>query len=100
MQMLHANVHWLVLIHSKAIGSMHVTVPGSRVLGYQLPVQLPVYTRTDMALFYSRCLQDLPRLTVNDIDRLVTTSCAAPNSKREKGFKMYIGSYIDNYEGK
>lgn len=79
---------------------MHDTVPGSRVLGYQLPVLIPVYTRTDMALFYSRCLQDLPRLTVNDIDRFVKTSCAAPKSKREKGFKMYIGSYIDNYEGK
>ncbi len=53
-----------------------------------------------MALFYTRCLQDLPRLTINDVDRLVKKSCPTPSSKREKGFKMYIASYIDNYEGK
>ncbi|ROL42681.1 hypothetical protein DPX16_14088 [Anabarilius grahami] len=52
-----------------------------------------------MALFYTRCLQDLPRLTINDVDRLVKKSCPTPSSKREKGFKMYIASYIDNYEG-
>ncbi|KAI4879217.1 hypothetical protein NFI96_024948, partial [Prochilodus magdalenae] len=25
-------------------------------------------------------------------------SSTAPRSKREKGFKMYVSSYIDNYE--
>ncbi|KAL6470614.1 hypothetical protein MHYP_G00217330 [Metynnis hypsauchen] len=52
----------------------------------------------DMAFFYTRCLQDLPCLTINDVDRLVKMSCTTPSSKREKGFKMYIASYIDDYE--
>ncbi|KAJ8016002.1 hypothetical protein DPEC_G00002600 [Dallia pectoralis] len=51
-----------------------------------------------MALFYSRCLQDLPKITISDVHRLVQAASSAPRSKREKGFKMYISSYIDNYE--
>ena len=53
-----------------------------------------------MALFYSRCLQDLPSISISDVHRLVQTGSSAPRSKREKGFKMYLSSYIDNYEGK
>ncbi|KAI4873696.1 hypothetical protein NFI96_007229, partial [Prochilodus magdalenae] len=48
--------------------------------------------------FYTRCLQDLPRMTVNDVHRIVKTHAVASSSKKEKGFKMYISSYIDNYE--
>lgn len=62
--------------------------------------EILAHLTTTMALFYTRCLQDLPRLSINDVDRLVKKSCTTPSSKREKGFKMYIASYIDNYEGK
>ncbi|XP_076857207.1 uncharacterized protein LOC143510856 [Brachyhypopomus gauderio] len=48
--------------------------------------------------FYKRCLQDLPKITINDVQRIIQASTAAPRSKREKGFKMYVSSYIDNYE--
>lgn len=51
-----------------------------------------------MALFYSRCLQDLPKLTISDITRLIGELSSAPRSKKEKGFKFYVSNYIDNYE--
>ncbi|KAK0155175.1 hypothetical protein N1851_002500 [Merluccius polli] len=43
---------------------------------------------------------DLPRISITDVYRLVQTGSSAPRSKREKGYKMYLSSYIDNYEGK
>ncbi|KAI4896553.1 hypothetical protein NFI96_006808 [Prochilodus magdalenae] len=46
--------------------------------------------------FYTRCLQDLPKVTINDVQHIVQASSTAPRSKREKGFKMYVSSYIDN----
>lgn len=49
--------------------------------------------------FFTRCLQDLPQININDVHRLVKSATETPASKNEKGFKMYIGSYIDNYEG-
>lgn len=52
------------------------------------------------ALFYSRCLQDLPKVNISDVHRIVHAGSSAPRSTREKGFKFYISSYIDNYEGK
>ncbi|KAI4871214.1 hypothetical protein NFI96_003480 [Prochilodus magdalenae] len=48
--------------------------------------------------FYTQCLQDLPKVTINDVQHIIQASSTAPRSKREKGFKMYISSYIDNYE--
>ncbi|CAL8293135.1 unnamed protein product [Arctogadus glacialis] len=57
-------------------------------------------TSGTMAMFFTRCLQDLPKLTISDVHRLVQKGCVAPRSKREKGYKMYLLSYIDNFEGK
>ncbi|CAB1321139.1 unnamed protein product [Coregonus sp. 'balchen'] len=51
-----------------------------------------------MALFYTRCLQELPKITVTDVHRLAKTSSKAPTSKLEKGFKLYASSYLFNYE--
>ncbi|CAJ0600743.1 unnamed protein product [Cylicocyclus nassatus] len=51
-----------------------------------------------MAVFYTRCLQDLPKITITDVHRIVQAASSTPRSKREKGYKMYISSYIDNYE--
>lgn len=48
---------------------------------------------------YTRCLQELPAINVNDVNRIVRLSAVTPNSKKEKGFKLYISSYIDNFEG-
>ncbi|CAB1354054.1 unnamed protein product, partial [Coregonus sp. 'balchen'] len=53
-----------------------------------------------MALFYTRCLQELPKITVTDVHRLAKTSSKAPTSKLEEGFKLYVSSYLFNYEGK
>ncbi|XDV37930.1 hypothetical protein PO909_007468 [Leuciscus waleckii] len=51
-----------------------------------------------MALFYTRCLQELPKLTITDVHRLCKSSSKSPTSKLEKGFKMYASSYIHGYE--
>lgn len=56
--------------------------------------------RRAMALFYTRCLQDLPKVTITDVLRLIRTLSSAPRCKKEKGFKFYVSNYIDNYEGK
>ncbi|KAK7151608.1 hypothetical protein R3I94_008063 [Phoxinus phoxinus] len=50
-----------------------------------------------MATFYTRCLQDLPRINVTDVHRICKTT-KAPSSKLEKGFKLYAASYIHGYE--
>ena len=52
-----------------------------------------------MSQFFTRCLQDLPQININDVHRIVTSASETPASKNEKGFNMYLGSYIDNYEG-
>lgn len=53
-----------------------------------------------MSTFYTRSLQDLPKITISDVNRLMKAWSSTPRSKREKGYKMYLSSYIDNYEGK
>ncbi|XP_016114427.1 uncharacterized protein [Sinocyclocheilus grahami] len=47
---------------------------------------------------FTRCLQDLPKISISDIHRIVDAWSPAPTSKRNKGFKFYISSYIHNYE--
>ncbi|CAM4321719.1 unnamed protein product [Leuciscus chuanchicus] len=49
--------------------------------------------------FYTRCLQDLPQVNINDVHRLIQENSKASSSKREKGFKLYISSYIHDCEG-
>ncbi len=49
--------------------------------------------------FYTRSLQELPWITVNDVNRIVRLASVTPSSKKEKGFKLYVSSYIDNFEG-
>ncbi len=39
------------------------------------------------------------RITVNDVNRIVRLASVTPSSKKEKGFKLYVSSYIDNFEG-
>ncbi|KAL3057139.1 hypothetical protein OYC64_007597 [Pagothenia borchgrevinki] len=50
-----------------------------------------------MATFYTRCLQELPKLNISDVHRICRTT-KAPASKLNKGFKLYAASYIHNYE--
>lgn len=38
----------------------------------------------DSMTYYTRCLRELPQITVN---RIVGQSAVTPNSKKEKGFK-------------
>lgn len=45
-------------------------------------------------------LQDLPEITVNDVGRIIQEACRTSVTKKEKGFKLYVSSYIHNYEGK
>ncbi|RVE56269.1 hypothetical protein OJAV_G00219580 [Oryzias javanicus] len=48
--------------------------------------------------YFTRCLQALPKIDVNDIYRIVDQCSPAPGCKREKGFRLYISSYIHNFE--
>ncbi|XP_076836752.1 uncharacterized protein LOC143482301 [Brachyhypopomus gauderio] len=48
--------------------------------------------------FYTRSLQDLPRITINDVTRIIHTSCRTSSTMKEKAFKLYISSYVHNYE--
>ena len=48
---------------------------------------------------YTRCLQELPAVNVNDVNNIVRQLSVTHKSKKEKGFKLYISSYIDNFEG-
>ncbi|KAI4873001.1 hypothetical protein NFI96_016674, partial [Prochilodus magdalenae] len=48
--------------------------------------------------FFTRSLQDLPRITVNDVTRIIQTPCQTSATIKEKGFKLYISSYVQNYE--
>ncbi|XP_077102505.1 uncharacterized protein LOC143753718 [Siphateles boraxobius] len=49
--------------------------------------------------FFTRSLQDLPSITANDVHRIIQTTSKTPTSKKDKGFKLYVSSYINNYEG-
>lgn len=42
-----------------------------------------------MALFYTRCLQDLPKITVSDVHRLVQTT-SSTRGAQEKKVSTYI----------
>uniref|UniRef100_A0A1A8B863 Si:ch211-229b6.1 n=1 Tax=Nothobranchius furzeri TaxID=105023 RepID=A0A1A8B863_NOTFU len=50
-----------------------------------------------MALF-TRSLHDLPRITVNDVHRIIQVTTKTPASKKDKGFKLYVSSYLHNYD--
>ena len=45
--------------------------------------------------FFTRLLQDLPAIMVNDVIQIIQTT-----SKKDKGFNLHVSSYINNYEGK
>jgi hypothetical protein len=60
----------------------------------------PLYRATlDMALFYSRCLQELPKMSISDVHRICRLTSKTPATKMDKGFKLYASSYIFDYEG-
>ncbi|KAM3612131.1 uncharacterized protein V6R79_003324 [Siganus canaliculatus] len=42
-----------------------------------------------MATLYTRSLQDLPKITISDVNRLIKARSSTPRSKREKGCKRY-----------
>ncbi|XP_051992941.1 uncharacterized protein LOC127651237 [Xyrauchen texanus] len=48
---------------------------------------------------FTRCLQNLPKIRISDVHRIVDAWSPAPTSKRDKGFKLYISSYLHNYKG-
>ncbi|KAF1384192.1 hypothetical protein PFLUV_G00139780 [Perca fluviatilis] len=52
----------------------------------------------DMALFYSRCLQELPKMSITDVHRICRLTSKTPASKMDKGFRLYASSYIFDYE--
>ncbi|XP_051963284.1 uncharacterized protein LOC127629976 isoform X3 [Xyrauchen texanus] len=49
-------------------------------------------------MLYTRCLQDLHRVNINYVHRLVQSNSKTSSSKHENGFKLYISSYIHDYE--
>ena len=51
-------------------------------------------------VFFTRSLQVLPAVTVDDVIRIIQTTSKTPTSKKDKGFKLFVSSYINNYEGK
>ncbi|XP_028451188.1 uncharacterized protein LOC114566704 isoform X2 [Perca flavescens] len=42
--------------------------------------------------------QDLPRVTINDVHRLIKAYSTTALTKKNKGFKLYMTSYIHDYE--
>ncbi len=44
--------------------------------------------------YNTRRLQELPRITMNDINRIVRQSAVTPNSKKENGFKLLYANSI------
>ena len=50
--------------------------------------------------FYTRCLDEVPKMKVTDVHRLVKAISKAPTSLLDKGFRLYVSTYIFNYEGK
>ena len=50
-------------------------------------------------VFFTRSLQDLPKITVNDVGYIIQEACRTSVTKKEKGFKLYVSSYIHNCEG-
>lgn len=49
---------------------------------------------------FTRCLLELPKISVNDLRRIVRVVTSTPQSLMEKGFKFYVCSYITGFEGK
>ncbi|XDV26738.1 hypothetical protein PO909_030373 [Leuciscus waleckii] len=47
---------------------------------------------------FTRCLLELPKVSVNDIRRIVRASSTTPRSKLDKGFKFYVSSFLCNFE--
>ena len=52
------------------------------------------------AVFYTRCLDELPKIKVTDVHRITKASSKSPTSLLNRGFSLYVSSYIFNYEGK
>ncbi|KAG5282191.1 hypothetical protein AALO_G00053220 [Alosa alosa] len=50
------------------------------------------------AVFYTRSLQELPKLSMTDVHCICNMS-KVPSFKMDKGFRLYVGTYIHNYEG-
>ncbi len=44
----------------------------------------------EMMTFYTRCLQELTRIAVNDICRIVRLSPVTPLSKMERGYAFQV----------
>ncbi|KAJ8368484.1 hypothetical protein SKAU_G00085120 [Synaphobranchus kaupii] len=47
---------------------------------------------------FTRCLLELPKVTVNDVRRIARMCTQTLQSKLEKGFKFYVSFYLCNYE--
>ncbi|KAK7916290.1 hypothetical protein WMY93_012051 [Mugilogobius chulae] len=50
------------------------------------------------SLEFTRCLLELPKVSVTDVRRIVRSSSATPQSLMDKGFKFYVCSYISSFE--
>lgn len=92
----------------RGIGYMHTPFCIPKQLATSLSVQAVSLARSvyspalqnnghSMA-FFTQSLQDLPQMTVNS--RILQSSYHTSTSKKEKDFKLYVSSYIHNYEHK
>ena len=92
------KVLWLL-----PIGYLHkrsIELPVGQVVDLSASGDQPVTTEMASGLSFSRCLTDFPTIGVSDVHRIESALSQTLRSKRDKGFKMYISSYIHNYEGK
>lgn len=64
------------------------------------PLLLKTDTNSEAMAFFTRSLQDLPKITVNDVGRIIQEACRTLVTKKEKDFKLYVSSYTNYYEGK
>lgn len=65
---------------------------GSYVSGY--------FTTFPVAVFSSRCLQELLNMNVSGIHQIYKNNCKAPSSKLQKGFRLYASSCLHKNTGK
>ena len=54
----------------------------------------------NMAAFFTRSLQELPKMNFNDVSRIIAHNSLTSAAMKNKGFKLYVTNYINNYEGK
>ena len=66
-----------------------------------LPVCLrSTISEADNMAFFTRSLQELPKMNFNNVSRIIAHNSLISAAMKNKGFKLYVTNYINNYEGK